>query len=86
MIVFSSEVKTKTTHVFSATGVPALKCSNMEYIHLSFSVLSGAEFQAKDLGRLIEQTTVEQLIIARKVTISGSSTTIIAYVATKDEI
>uniref|UniRef100_A0A3B6HYB1 RuBisCO large subunit-binding protein subunit alpha, chloroplastic n=1 Tax=Triticum aestivum TaxID=4565 RepID=A0A3B6HYB1_WHEAT len=41
---------------------------------------------AKDLGQLIEQTTVEQLGIARKVTISGSSTTIIADVATKDEI
>lgn len=53
---------------------------------MSFSVLSGAEFQAKDLGQLIEQTTVEQLGIARKVTISGSSTTIIADVATKDEI
>lgn len=59
---------------------------NLEYTHLLFSVLSGAEFQAKDLGQLIEQTTVEQLGIARKVTISGSSTTIIADVATKDEI
>jgi chaperonin GroEL (HSP60 family) len=50
------------------------------------SVLSGAEFQAKDLGQLIEQTTVEQLGVARKVKISQSSTTIIADVATKDEI
>ncbi|XBI74408.1 hypothetical protein VPH35_067959 [Triticum aestivum] len=50
------------------------------------AIVTGAEFQAKDLGQLIEQTTVEQLGIARKVTISGSSTTIIADVATKDEI
>jgi chaperonin GroEL (HSP60 family) len=50
------------------------------------SVFSGAEFQAKDLGQLIEQTTVEQLGVARKVKISQSSTTIIADVATKDEI
>jgi chaperonin GroEL (HSP60 family) len=50
------------------------------------SFVSGAEFQAKDLGLLVESTTVEQLGIARKVTISQSSTTFIADVATKDEI
>uniref|UniRef100_A0ACD5VY84 Uncharacterized protein n=1 Tax=Avena sativa TaxID=4498 RepID=A0ACD5VY84_AVESA len=50
------------------------------------AIVTGAEFQAKDLGQLIEQTSVEQLGIARKVTISQSSTTIIADVATKDEI
>jgi chaperonin GroEL (HSP60 family) len=57
-----------------------------EYSSVHVYVLSGAEFQAKDLGQLIEQTSVEQLGIARKVTISQSSTTIIADVATKDEI
>lgn len=46
----------------------------------------GAEFLAKDLGLLVESTTVEQLGTARKVTISSSSTTIIADSATKDEI
>uniref|UniRef100_A0A0D9ZG42 RuBisCO large subunit-binding protein subunit alpha n=1 Tax=Oryza glumipatula TaxID=40148 RepID=A0A0D9ZG42_9ORYZ len=50
------------------------------------AIVTGAEFQAKDLGLLVESTTVEQLGIARKVTISQSSTTIIADVATKDEI
>lgn len=51
-----------------------------------FSVCSGAEFQAKDLGLLIENTTVEQLGLARKVTISKDSTTIIADQASKDEL
>ncbi|KAI4986923.1 hypothetical protein ZWY2020_019553 [Hordeum vulgare] len=31
------------------------------------AIVTGAEFQAKDLGQLIEQTTVEQLGIARKI-------------------
>jgi chaperonin GroEL (HSP60 family) len=47
---------------------------------------SGAEYQSKDLGLLVENTTVEQLGIARKVTISSSSTTIIADAASKDDI
>lgn len=51
-----------------------------------FSVCSGAEFQANDLGLLIENTTVEQLGLARKVTISKDSTTIIADQASKDEL
>ncbi|KAG8061927.1 hypothetical protein GUJ93_ZPchr0003g18507 [Zizania palustris] len=50
------------------------------------TIVTGAEFQAKDLGLLVENTTMEQLGIARKVTISQSATTIIADVATKDEI
>ncbi|KAG8061914.1 hypothetical protein GUJ93_ZPchr0003g17248 [Zizania palustris] len=50
------------------------------------AIVTGAEFQAKDLGLLVENTTMEQLGIARKVTISQSATTIIADVATKDEI
>ncbi|KAM0938936.1 putative chaperonin Cpn60/TCP-1 family, groEL-like apical domain superfamily [Dioscorea sansibarensis] len=50
------------------------------------AIMTGAEFQAKDLGLLIENASVEQLGTARKVTISQNSTTIIADEATKDEI
>ncbi|KAF7153854.1 hypothetical protein RHSIM_Rhsim01G0213500 [Rhododendron simsii] len=50
------------------------------------AIVTGAEFQASDLGLVIENTTVEQLGLARKVTISKDSTTIIADSASKDEI
>lgn len=52
-----------------------------------FCYVSGAEYQAADLGLLlIEGTEVEQLGIARKITITKDSTTIIADAATKDEL
>lgn len=41
---------------------------------------------ASDLGLKVESATIDQLGMARKVTISNSSTTIIADYATKDEI
>ncbi len=47
---------------------------------------AGAEFLASDLGQKVEEATIDQLGIARKVTISNNTTTIIADVATKDEI
>ncbi|XP_050235405.1 ruBisCO large subunit-binding protein subunit alpha [Mercurialis annua] len=50
------------------------------------AILTGAEFQASDLGLLIENTQVEQLGIARKVTITKDSTTLIADAASKDEL
>ncbi|XP_030552056.1 ruBisCO large subunit-binding protein subunit alpha [Rhodamnia argentea] len=50
------------------------------------AILTGAEYQASDLGLLVENTTVEQLGLARKVTISKDSTTIIADAASKDEL
>ncbi|CAM8970176.1 unnamed protein product [Rhodiola kirilowii] len=50
------------------------------------AIMTGAEFQASDLGLLIENTTVDQLGIARKITISKDTTTIIADAASKDEI
>ncbi|KAK1308717.1 hypothetical protein QJS10_CPA09g01784 [Acorus calamus] len=50
------------------------------------AIMTGAEFQAKDLGLLVENTSVEQLGTARKVTITQNSTTVIADAATKDEI
>ncbi|KAL9258125.1 RuBisCO large subunit-binding protein subunit alpha, chloroplastic-like protein [Drosera capensis] len=50
------------------------------------AILTGAEYQARDLGLLVENTSVESLGIARKVTITKDSTTIIADAASKDEI
>ena len=50
------------------------------------AIVTGAEFQASDLGLLVENTTIEELGTARKVTITQNSTTIIADAATKDEI
>ena len=51
-----------------------------------FPYILGAEFQANDLGLSIENTSIEQLGLARKVTISKDSTTIIADAASKDEL
>lgn len=50
------------------------------------AIVTGAEYQASDLGLLVENTQVEALGIARKVTITKDSTTIIADAASKDEI
>lgn len=63
-----------------------LKLYDCIYIHPAFPNILGAEFQASDLGLLIENTSVEQLGLARKVTISKDSTTIIADAASKDEL
>lgn len=59
----------------------------MKYSSFPFElILAGAEYQASDLGLLVENTGVEQLGIARKVTIHKDSTTIIADAASKDEL
>ncbi|KAL7173546.1 hypothetical protein ACSBR2_032914 [Camellia fascicularis] len=50
------------------------------------AIMTGAEYQASDLGLLVENTSVEQLGLAKKVTITKDSTTIIADAASKDEI
>ncbi|KAJ9559004.1 hypothetical protein OSB04_013618 [Centaurea solstitialis] len=50
------------------------------------AIMTGAEYQASDLGLLVENASVEQLGIARKITITKDSTTIIADAASKDEI
>lgn len=50
------------------------------------AALTGAEFQASDLGLLVENTSIEQLGIARKVTISKDSTTMIGDAASKDKL
>jgi hypothetical protein len=47
-----------------------LGCANFCFCFFS---ISGAEFQASDLGLLIENTSVEQLGLARKVTITKDS-------------
>eukprot|EP00850_Spirogloea_muscicola_P012281 SM000078S22140 [mRNA] locus=s78:540288:543779:- [translate_table: standard] len=50
------------------------------------AIMTGAEFVASDLGFKVEEATVDQLGIARKITMSNNTTTIIADAATKDEI
>ncbi|KAK4441193.1 RuBisCO large subunit-binding protein subunit alpha, chloroplastic [Sesamum alatum] len=50
------------------------------------AILTGAEYQATDLGLLVENTDLDQLGHARKVTITKDSTTIIADAASKDEL
>ncbi|KAK9676589.1 hypothetical protein RND81_11G087500 [Saponaria officinalis] len=50
------------------------------------AILTGAEYQASDLGLLVENTSIDQLGMARKVTITKDSTTLIADAASKDEL
>ncbi|WIA40462.1 hypothetical protein OEZ86_013818 [Tetradesmus obliquus] len=50
------------------------------------AIVTGAEFIAKDLGMKVDQTVVEQLGVARKVSCASTSTTMIADAASKDEI
>ncbi|MCD7470061.1 Chaperonin 60 subunit alpha 1, chloroplastic [Datura stramonium] len=50
------------------------------------AIVTGAEYQAADLCMLVENTPVEALGFARKVTITKDSTTILADAVTKDEI
>ncbi|GIL80648.1 hypothetical protein Vretimale_9202 [Volvox reticuliferus] len=50
------------------------------------AIVTGAEFIAKDLGMKVEQAVVEQLGVARKVTIGNNFTTLIADAASRDEI
>ncbi|XP_010470145.1 PREDICTED: chaperonin 60 subunit alpha 1, chloroplastic [Camelina sativa] len=50
------------------------------------AILTGAEYLASDMSLLVENATIDQLGIARKVTISKDSTTLIADAASKDEL
>lgn len=50
------------------------------------AIVTGSEFMAKDLSMTIDQTTVDQLGTARKVTIGNNWCTLIADAANKDEI
>jgi len=50
------------------------------------AILTGADFIAGDLGMKVENTEVEKLGTARKITISKGSMTIISDAASKDEI
>lgn len=50
------------------------------------AIMTGADFLVGDLGNKVEDASIEQLGIARKITVTSSSTTIIADAATKDEV
>ncbi|GLC52828.1 Chaperonin 60 subunit alpha 1, chloroplastic [Pleodorina starrii] len=50
------------------------------------AIVTGAEFIAKDLGMKVESAVVEQLGVARKVTVANNSTTMIADAASREEI
>lgn len=50
------------------------------------AIVTGAEFIAKDLGMKVENASVEQLGTARKVTAGNNFCTLIADMASKDEI
>ncbi|URD84866.1 RuBisCO large subunit-binding protein subunit alpha [Musa troglodytarum] len=71
-------------------NVAAIKAPSFGERRMAFlqdiAILTGAEFQAKDLGLLIENVSVEQPGTARKIRVSQTSTTIIADAASKDEI
>lgn len=55
-------------------------------IMLLIEFTAGAEFLASDLGMAVEDASVYQLGVARKVTISDRKTTIISDNATREEI
>ena len=48
--------------------------------------MTGAEYIAKDLGMNFEDTVLEQLGVARKITVATTSTTIIAESGSTEEI
>eukprot|EP00951_Prasinocladus_malaysianus_P021112 scaffold174098_cov30-Prasinocladus_malaysianus.AAC.1 len=50
------------------------------------AIVSGAEYVSKDLGMKFEETVLEQLGTARKVTVATTTTTIIADSGSKEEI
>lgn len=50
------------------------------------AMLTGADFLSGDLGLTLESATSDQLGIARKITITSNSTTIVAHPSTKAEI
>lgn len=80
-------VVNKLRGIINAAGIKAPGFGERRKALLQdIAILTGAEFLASDLGLKAEDATVEQLGIARKVTITNSTTTIIADAATKDEI
>ena len=50
------------------------------------AIVTGAEYVAKDLGMKVEAATLDQLGVARKVTVAAVWTTLIADAANKEEI
>ncbi|WOL00047.1 hypothetical protein Cni_G08760 [Canna indica] len=73
----------KTTQLRAPLLIIAEVVNKLRHDHCDFNC---AQFQAKDLGLLIENVSVEQLGTARKITISQNSTTLIADAASEDEI
>lgn len=63
-----------------------LLVNNFITFHLFCHVELGADFLSGDLGLSLESATSDQLGIARKVTITSSSTTIVADPSMKAEI
>lgn len=83
-----SSIRSNSLRLFCPSGATIflsslVLCANSSFL---YCYVSGAEYQASDLGLLVENTDVDQLGIARKITISKDSTTIIADAASKDEL
>lgn len=64
-------------HHFSAPQAPGFG-ERRKALLQDIAIVTGAEFVAKDLGMKVETTTLEQLGVARKLTVANSSTTMIA--------
>ncbi|XP_042499067.1 ruBisCO large subunit-binding protein subunit alpha [Macadamia integrifolia] len=71
-------------------NVAAVKCPGFgegkKAILQDIALMTGADFLAGDLGLTLEEATSDQLGVAQKITISSSSTTIVAHPSTKAEI
>ncbi|KAL2494104.1 Chaperonin 60 subunit alpha 2 [Forsythia ovata] len=71
-------------------NVAVVKCPGFgdgkKAILQDIALLTGADFLSGDLGLTLESATSDQLGIARKVTVTNSSTTIVADPTTKAEI
>lgn len=71
-------------------NVAAIKCPGFgegkKGILQDIALMTGADFLASDLGLTLEDITSDQLGIAQKITITSSSTTIVADPSTRAEI
>ncbi|XP_043699453.1 ruBisCO large subunit-binding protein subunit alpha [Telopea speciosissima] len=71
-------------------NVAAVKCPGFgegkKALLQDIALMTGADFLAGDLGLTLEGATSDQLGVAQKITITSSSTTIVAHPSTKAEI